>query len=393
MQNLHSFLRPSAADRWSRCTAAPGEEEKYPNTSSPAADEGTLAHQVLERLLLGADISDIQNQEAMIRNLQVVVNYVEDQVKTHRVAYVTEETVEIGQHIGFLPGVISGTCDLRMFAARWLELLDLKYGYTLVEPKGNRQLILYAAPHITDKPDDFPVRLTIAQPRHPTEAPIRWWDTTAGEIRQHLAVIAAAGNQVYVNPQFVPGEKQCYWCRARFDCEARRQQNTAVVEGHFRPVAEVMEQAKIQGADHTVGAGHIAELMFKIPEIEKWITDIRKEAYRLAQQGVLPGWKLVAGKRVRKWMDGEAALKKTRAWRVNGHSLGLDGVAPRHLLSPSAMEKIPGLSSGQKKSLREMVETTHGRPVLVPESDPKPAVKIDTESHFEEVQPEETSFL
>ena len=47
----HAKLSASGASRWSVCTAAPDLEAGFPDTSSPFAEEGTLAHAVAEALL------------------------------------------------------------------------------------------------------------------------------------------------------------------------------------------------------------------------------------------------------------------------------------------------------------------------------------------------------
>jgi hypothetical protein len=122
--------------------------------------------------------------------------------------------------------------------------------------------------------------------------------------------------------------------------------------------------------------------MFQLPEIENMVADIRTAAYKAAQEGALPGWKLIQGRAARKWTDEEETLRKARVWKVKGHALGLPGAAPRVLLSPAKMEAVPGLTKHQLEVLHGLVTKTHGKPKLVPETDPHPAISVDVEGQF-----------
>ena len=48
----HALLSPSSAHRWLECTPSARLEAEVKDTSSAAADEGTLAHSLAETLLL-----------------------------------------------------------------------------------------------------------------------------------------------------------------------------------------------------------------------------------------------------------------------------------------------------------------------------------------------------
>lgn len=48
MSRAHALLSASSAARWINCTAAPHMEEQFPDTTSPYAKEGTLAHTICE---------------------------------------------------------------------------------------------------------------------------------------------------------------------------------------------------------------------------------------------------------------------------------------------------------------------------------------------------------
>mgnify|MGYP000007755385 FL=1 len=48
MSKQHALLSASSAHRWLKCTAAPQMEQKFPDTTSTYAAEGTLAHSIAE---------------------------------------------------------------------------------------------------------------------------------------------------------------------------------------------------------------------------------------------------------------------------------------------------------------------------------------------------------
>lgn len=52
MPGIHAFLSPSGASRWLKCTKSARLEATFPDTSSPEATEGTLAH-ALGELMIG----------------------------------------------------------------------------------------------------------------------------------------------------------------------------------------------------------------------------------------------------------------------------------------------------------------------------------------------------
>ena len=44
----HALLSPSSAHRWMTCTPSAQLEAQFPDTTSSAAAEGTLAHEICE---------------------------------------------------------------------------------------------------------------------------------------------------------------------------------------------------------------------------------------------------------------------------------------------------------------------------------------------------------
>ena len=72
----HAKLSPSGASRWLYCTASVKENEKYEDTSSVYADEGTKAHDLGEKMLLKQDWNPENYDKLMIEHCQDYANYV-----------------------------------------------------------------------------------------------------------------------------------------------------------------------------------------------------------------------------------------------------------------------------------------------------------------------------
>ena len=47
-ERAHALLSASSAHRWLKCTKSARLEEQFPDTTSEAAEEGTLAHKLAE---------------------------------------------------------------------------------------------------------------------------------------------------------------------------------------------------------------------------------------------------------------------------------------------------------------------------------------------------------
>jgi hypothetical protein len=93
-QRAHARFAPSAAHRWVNCPGSVRLCEPIPNKSTPAADEGTAAHQMAERCLnKGWDAADhytvdntipvrkgveIRVTEEMIEGVQVYLDHVRE---------------------------------------------------------------------------------------------------------------------------------------------------------------------------------------------------------------------------------------------------------------------------------------------------------------------------
>ena len=372
MPDQHALLSASGAHRWMNCPPSAVLELGEPESTSDAAEQGTAAHALAEHKL----------KKAMKqRSKRPVSEWIDDEMEEHTSDYadfVLEQLTAakakcpdagllIEQRLDFshlVPGGF-GTGDAVIIAEPRLQIIDLKYGVgVLVEAENNPQLMLYAlgALHAFEPLYDITeVSVTIFQPRRSnvstwtisTEELLAWAQTEVAP----KAALAAAGEG-----QFCPGS-WCQFCKLSATCRARAEANLALAKHEFAPPAELSD-------------AEIAEVLAQIPLLTKWASDVEAYAAGLAihQGKQWPGFKVVAGRSIRKYADEEAVAEAAKA-------AGYVDIFDRKLITLTAMERLMG-----KKTFTEvlgpLVVKPVGKPILVPETDKRRA--LDTRSAADE---------
>ena len=362
----HALLSASGAHRWLNCTPSARLESDEPESTSAAAEQGTVAHALAEHKL---------RRVLKQRSKRPVSAWVDDEMETLTDAYVAfvqerisiaEDTcadpqVLIEQRLDFshvVPGGF-GTGDCVIIAEPTLQIIDLKYGQgVLVGAERNPQLMLYAlgALHtFGDLYDIEQVAVTIYQPRR---ANVDTWEISVAELEQWAesvvkpkAELAAAGEG-----EFCPGS-WCQFCKIAPTCRARAEANLALAKHEFAPPAELTDV-------------EIADVLAKIPQLKTWAADV--EAYALSRavnQGVVfEGFKLVAGRSVRKYTSETDVAKAAEA-------AGYRDIYDRKLITLTAMERLMG-KPAFNEILGDLVTKPAGKPTLVPASDKRPALDL-----------------
>ena len=91
----------------------------------------------------------------------------------------------------------------------------------------------------------------------------------------------------------------------------------------------------------------------------------------------VPGFKLVAGRRARKWRDEEQVVEHLRTKKVR-----VADIYDTKIRSVAQMEKR--LAGGV--DLSDFIETTEGKPTVAPESDNRPALGSSADLVFEKLK-------
>lgn len=343
-------------------------EAGLPESSSAAAEQGTVAHGLAEWKLRRAlhiaptikPVSEWIDAE-MDEHTTDYVAFIQERLRDVR-ATCADSTVLIEQRLDFshvVPGGF-GTGGCVIIAEPVLHIIDLKYGQgVLVEAERNPQLMLYALGALNafgSLYDIDEVAVTIYQPRR---ASISTWqvsvtelETWAEQVVKPTAVLAASGEG-----EFAAGE-WCRFCKLAVTCRARAEANLALARYEFAPPAELDDD-------------EIAAVLTQLPELKAWAADV--EAYALSRavnQGkTWAGFKLVEGRSIRKYTN-ETAVAKT------AEAAGVD-VWERKLKTITTLEKQLG-KQRFAELLGDLVAKPAGKPALVPESDKRPALEIQS---------------
>lgn len=428
--DYHSLLSPSRAPRFLRCVGSVALEEFTPNISSNFADEGSAKHTLFQmvfnadqivkgKVVKEAHTHDFLGQDIYVKDIyapyKVTFDFAEpvqkfvDEVR-RRMEPGDILLVEQRVHYGDLVGVPnqSGSADIQIIhvARKELEVIDAKFGRGVqVVAEGNEQARLYGAASLDALElayDIDTVRNTIHQPDsgdgQPTEEmltvdELKTWVRevarpgclAAYDIyeRVHLEIANNGGEPVQLG-ELNPGEKQCRFCRAKPYCPALTAQVIETVGGAFIDLDAVEKPGQALSAGmltknetHALSNEQLAVRLRLVPLIQGWCNDVLAlgDARLLAGQ-VVPGFKVVQGKRGnRAWTDEAAVIKVLQ--RNFGKA---EAVKPEEPISPAQAEKTVKRLKATKqdfervwKTLSKYITQSDGKPAVVPEDDPRPA--------------------
>ena len=375
----HAKLSASGAELWLNCPGSVHMAELYPETTSPAAEEGTLAHALAEIMIKVArdNLGPVSGTELMIRDKvnafysvhKELAGSFDDMKKTldPYVDYVIEEYEAIRkkdaaaelmteQHVDFsdiVPGGF-GTSDVVIIGDDTCEVIDLKYG------KGVP--ISAIAMSAFDLSYDFSrVKMVIYQPRLDS---VTSEELTADDLRSwgKAVIVPAAKRALSKSPKYNPGP----WCKSHF-CPAAGSCKARAAKMH-----EFEDMIERRRKDNAVLSGDdMGRALSAAREYTAWAKDLENEALELAQSGeAVTGWKVVESVAKRKYKSEEivaATLVKA------GYDPAL--IYEKKLLGVTKMTQLMG-----KKEFHEVLEESglvfkpEGAPTLAPESDKRPAI-------------------
>lgn len=361
----HAILSASASSRWLHCTPSARLERKFPDASSPYAEEGTQAHAYAERFLnlflkTGKTSVAIKDNAEMQEAVQIYVNICVEKINEARTAS-PDAQIKVEQRLDFSRWVPEGfgTGDMVMVSDKYFEIVDLKYGKGVpVSAVNNSQMRLYAlgmyeAFGYLYGADE--VRMTIVQPRLDSVSTetITVKDLLAwGEEVKKKAKIAFAGKG-----DFCAGN-HCRFCKARNTCRVH-------AEYELKNVKEDLQTAELEDFE-------ISDILLRAKSIKSWLDGLEAYALGKALDGYeWPGMKLVGGRSTRKITDSKLA-----AYQLLNAGFGAEVIyKPKELKSMTELEKLCG-----KKMFSELmsgvIEKPPGKPTLVSADDKRQALEI-----------------
>ncbi|SDF31505.1 DUF2800 domain-containing protein [Eubacterium pyruvativorans] len=368
----HALLSASGAHRWMHCTPSARLEAQFPDSSSEAAKEGTLAHEIAEAKTLNYFNPEEYNKEWLNKRLAELkvgelyspemdgfTDAYRDYCRASALEWENAPHVGVEQKLDlstFVPGGF-GTADCIMIGDQKLRVIDLKYGKGVpVEAEANPQLMLYALgayEHYKMLYDIQEVEISIFQPRIDNTSSWKMHLSTLldfGGVVRERAALAIKGKG-----DATPGN-WCRFCRARAQCRARAEKNVAFAfKSHDSP--ELMTLDEIGG------------YLERGEDVARWLKDLQEYALSQCLAGhEVAGWKAVEGRGSRDWTDQEKAFR-----RLEEHGIDEAMLYERKPLSLAQTEKLVG-KKDFADTVGDLVVKKPGKPTLVPESDKRTAI-------------------
>ena len=406
--NGHSVFGASGSSRYLACPGSVRASFGLPDTARYEAAEGTVAHGLAEQWLrsgrkpverlgttetvkLFTGTYEIPIDAAMMAFVEQYVDWCNEAPGEHY----HEQRVDYSV-LTPIPNQ-GGTADHFAARPRWLVLTDLKYGVAdQIHAYQNPQVSLYALGVIYEHDWLYgfeKVTIRICQPRlgHFDE-----WHTTKEELLQFADWAKGRMYQAWdPNPPFVPGEKQCRYCKARLTCDAAIRWAERLIDDTFD------DETEREGWDLR---GHTPEQeLYELPSIEpmstarlanlvswrKWAETLFKSAFdeldRRAKAGdIAPGWTLAEGKSSRRLEDKEGVIETLDI-------LGIpeEDAYDHKIKSPAKLEKMLVAQAGRtikeaKALLKPYVRVVPGGSVLAPVGRGKRKAVDATDDVFED---------
>ena len=341
---MHSSLvGGSTAKRLINC---PGSAELVkrapPQVESVFALEGTKLHDAVERGLKGSLMATLGLTVEQQQKVEFCMEALDQIDPDYDGRWQTEQRVTMDWDSS-----IFGTADVVGRVGDVTYIVDWKFGNNRVEAEENEQLLFYAAALSHTRALEWAwwssekVVLVIVQPFE-----VRTWETTWGRVREfEMDLIRAVGLAKQPNAPLRSGD-HCRWCPARGFCP----QMTGEVERLTRLQLESLDEQAL------------ARALSLAQRLESFIDAAKELAQaRLENDLPVPGFKLVAKRAVRKWVD------EARARAVLGEEF-----IERSLMTPAAVEKV--LKQRKLTLPDDLVVAVSSGSTVVPDSDPRPAV-------------------
>ena len=383
----HALLGASSAHRWLNCPGSARLTENMPDTTSPYAEAGRLAHEIAELKArnyfietlptrsFNAKLEKLKESEHYDKSMDASTDEYLDHLKARAMSYTAAPTVALEVQVDFSDIVPEGfgTADCVIIGGNVLDVVDFKNGSgVVVEAENNPQMMLYAWGALNYFKPIFgdsihAVHMSIVQPN---AGGVREWETSVSEL-QWWANSAAKpfAKKAYDGVQEFHAGDWCKFCKAKATCTERAKAMfdveplvDAVPAGI--PNAHVYEGAEVALLTDT----EVGQILTRAKDVAVWLKDLEDYALKATLDGrPIAGWKAEEGRRSREWNGGsDTAFDHL-----------LERGVPRAILYEEKPVSVAGLEKALgKKAFADTAEglwsISPGKPTLVPESDKRP---------------------
>lgn len=369
----HALLSASSSHRWLHCPMLPRLEAEILSKNTVYTQEGTCAHELSEIKLMyksskikkrefNKKIKDFKASAAFYdEEMEEMTELYTDIVMEHFNAY-EKASMELEKRVDFSDWVPNGfgTSDVVILADNTLEIIDLKYGKGVpVSAKLNPQMSLYAlgAYATYDLVYDFDkIKMTIVQPRLDSVSSVEIFVDELLYWADNYVLSRASQAEIGIGDWDL-NEEVLKWSPVAAKLVPWAQKNWEIIDRYdFEEPVYLSDEA-------------LKEILDRASEIKKWVESVEAYALKQALDGKeVPGYKLVEGRSNRVITDKAKAIDIL-------HDNGFDEeiYKPKELLAMGALEKLIGKSTFAEL-LAEVIDKPQGKPVLVQESDKRPAL-------------------
>ena len=333
-------------------------QQMPPKPSSKYADEGTLLHNIIATILetgkapedfIGVMHNGIElTEDRMERKLAPALAALDEIDPDKVMEYAVEQVVGFGP---VLPDVF-GSADLVGRIGNRGVLLDWKFGDGVaVEAEENLQALFYVAAAMRTPSTAWAFRDVEAIDVYIVQPPfVKHWATTVERVARFEAELILAVRAAEQPDAPLAVGDHCRWCAAKTIC----------------PLVTGAVARADRAALKLVNVDDLAVALGKIDILEGWIKDAREMAQQLLDNGVdVPGYKLVAKRATRQWMDETQALTALA-------EAGLNAAELTELKSPAQVEKV--LKKRKIDMPPDLISSVSSGNTLASADDPRPAV-------------------
>lgn len=298
----HSRISPSSAHRWVHCHGSVAMTAQFPDPSGAAAADGEACHWVASETLLGRTPGPVAPNGIVITDemrdaAAVYVAHVRNTIKDMPI----DAEFEVEHKIA-IP--VNQECFGTLDCGAWvspteLHIWDLKYGYGIVEPYENWQLICYALgmlAYVGGLEDQrIKVHMHIIQPRpFHASGPVRTWSVLASDLRNHSNMLTYAAAKALQPNAATKSGGHCKYCSALHACPAA--QKSAMLS------VDIVDDSTVQLLQPDQLALELRTLRRAADAIQYRLTGLEAQAKALIQSGQsVPGWSLQNGTGRQQW--------------------------------------------------------------------------------------------
>ena len=375
----HAFLSASASYRWINCPPSAKLCEGMPDETSTYAQEGTDCHELCAYLVekaMGRDAEDptghLSYYSAEMQSCaEEYCSYVMEQYEKAR-GYCKDPVMFIEQRLDFSRWVEEGfgTGDCVIIADEVLHIIDYKHGLgVLVGSEGNTQMMCYALGALDAFDDIYDIKrieMTIFQPRRDN---VSTWSLSRKDLLDWAdMVLAPTARMAYEGKGEFKAGDHCQFCKAKSVCRKRAEHNLELARYDF-------------AMPDTLSEMEIAAILPRIDQLISWGNDLKDYALSQAQSGThYEGFKVVEGRSNRKYTDEDAVARTVTEAGYDPYEKKILGItAMSSLLGKKRFEELLG----------SLIYKPPGKPALVPETDPRPAMDTAAEDFKDKTDMEE----